>query len=41
MTPYFEWFVSYTKNLTKDKVYLGDNSSHDIERTRDCYDYTR
>jgi hypothetical protein len=31
MTPHFEWFVSYTKNLTRDKVYLGDNSSHDIE----------
>ena len=27
----FEWFASYTKNLMKDKVYLGVNSSHDIE----------
>ena len=31
MRPHFEWFVSYTKKFTKDKVYLGDNSSHDIE----------
>jgi len=31
MTSHFEWFVSYTKKFTKDKVYMGDNSSHDIE----------
>jgi len=31
MTPHYEWFFSYTKLLTKDKVYLGDNSNHDID----------
>jgi hypothetical protein len=31
MTSHSEWFVSYTKKFTKDEVYLGDNSSHDIE----------
>ena len=31
MMPHLEWFVSYTKKFTKVKVYLGDNSSHDIE----------
>jgi len=25
MMPHFKWFVSYTKNLTKDKIYLKDN----------------
>lgn len=31
MTSYYEWFVSYIKHLIKDKVYLGNNLSHDIE----------
>lgn len=31
MMPYFNWYVSYNKKITKDKVHLGDNSSHDVK----------
>ena len=39
MTTHFECFVSYTKNLINDKVYLGDNSNNDIWKTREWRNY--